>query len=63
MASTRIEPSKPKPSPSEEIVELRPPQEFGFSGTVKYYKVADAVTIAMLQARGYVVVDEPEPAA
>jgi hypothetical protein len=25
---------------------------------VKYYRAADAVTIALLQARGYVVVDQ-----
>jgi hypothetical protein len=56
--------SKLKSPPSDaEIVELKPPAEFGFSGTVKYYRVADAATIALLQARGYMVVDPQEPAA
>ena len=59
MGNIRTE-SKPKPSPSDEeeaIVELKPPAAFGFSGTVKYYRVADAATIALLQARGYTTVD------
>ena len=63
MASTPTTPSKPaKPLPSDDIVELRPPDGSGFGGTVKYYR-ADAEAIAMLKARGYVVVDEKDPAA
>ena len=64
MGRLLTEPSTTKPSPSDaEIVELKPPAEFGFSGTVKYYRVADALTIAFLQARGYVVVDPQDSAA
>jgi hypothetical protein len=55
LASTRTD-SKPTASPSD-IVELKPPPAFGFSGTVKYDRVADAATIALLQARGYTPVD------
>jgi hypothetical protein len=57
LANTSINP-KSKLSPSDEdIVELCPPVAFGFSGTAKFYRVADAAMIAELLKRGYVVVD------
>lgn len=50
-------PSNKTPSPSEdEIVELRPPAEYGFGGTVKCYR--GDPTMALLQAKGYRVVDD-----
>jgi hypothetical protein len=50
----RTEPSKPKASPpDDEIVELKPPQDSGFSGTAKFYAVAQAALIEDLLARGY----------
>ena len=58
MASTRTAPSSAKPSPSDdEIVELLPPPEFGFSGTHKVYRIAHADTLRMLLAKGYTVVE------
>jgi len=46
--------AKPKPSPSDEdIVELRPPAETGFSGTARLYAVAQATLIEELLKRGY----------
>jgi hypothetical protein len=56
--------SNVKPSQSDtEIVELKPPAEFGFSGTVKFDRVTDAASIAVLKARGYVVVNTPDSVA
>jgi hypothetical protein len=55
LASTRTA-STPKPSPSDEIVELRPPAETGFSGTTRLYAVASAALIQELLKRGYTVV-------
>ena len=63
MASTPSAPSKAKPSAPDEIVELKPPAEFGFSGTVKYFQVEHAQTIALLKSRGYVVVPRKDDAA
>jgi hypothetical protein len=60
LASTPIERSKPKPSPSDadEIVELRPPGDsFSSSVTAKYYAVEHAPLIAELLKRGYTKVD------
>lgn len=54
MASTRTEPSKPKPlSLPEGVVELMPPAETGFSGTAFLNETVDAVLIAELIKRGY----------
>ena len=65
MGSTRTAPSRVKTSPSDddEIIELRPPAELGFGGTAKFYKRQHAETIALLQARGYTVVNTPDDAA
>ena len=59
MANTRTDPSKPKLSLSDDeaIVELQAPASFGFSGTVKKYRLADAAAIELLRAHGYTVVD------
>jgi hypothetical protein len=58
LASIRTEPSKPKPSLSEQaIVELKPPPEFGFSGTAKFLVVEQAAEIAELLKRGYTKVE------
>jgi hypothetical protein len=47
-----------KPSPSDEtIVELKPPPDFGFSGTAKFDAVAQAPLIAELLKRGYTKVE------
>ena len=53
----------PKPSSPDEIVELLPPADSGFSGTLKFYKTADAPFIAELLLRGYTVVEPKDPAA
>jgi hypothetical protein len=54
LASIRIEPSKPKPSQSEQaVVELKPPAETGFSGTAKFLVVEQAPLIEELLKRGY----------
>ena len=58
----RTAPSSAKPSPPDEIVELRAPADFGFSGTVKLYRREHASTIALLQSKGYEAVD-PKDAA
>jgi len=40
--------------PSEDgIVELRPPEDSGFSGTAKLLAVAQSALIAELEKRGY----------
>ena len=59
MASTRTEskPKTPPPSDEEAIVELQAPAAFGFSGTVKKYRLADAAAIDLLRAHGYTVVE------
>jgi hypothetical protein len=44
-------------------VELKAPESFGFSGTVKYHRLEHAATIAMLRKAGYVVVDHKDDAA
>jgi hypothetical protein len=44
---------KPKPSLSDEFVELRPPADSGFSGTAKLLAVEQAALIAELLKRGY----------
>lgn len=54
MVNTPIE-RKPKPSPSDELVELRAPDP-GWSGTAKFHPVDHANMIAELIKRGYVVV-------
>ena len=54
---TEPSPSKSKASPSDEIVELKPPPEFGFSGTVKYYAAEHSALIVELLKRGYTRVD------
>jgi hypothetical protein len=63
LASTPTAPSKAKQSQPDEIVELQPPAEFGFSGTVKFYRFAQAETISLLKSRGYVVVNQNGDAA
>jgi hypothetical protein len=54
-------PSKPKPVPSppsdEEIIELRPPAAFGFSGTAKFFALAQAKLVDELLKRGYTKVE------
>jgi hypothetical protein len=40
----------------DDVVELRPPDDYGWSGTAKFYRVSDAVMIAELQRRGYTIV-------
>jgi hypothetical protein len=58
LGSTRTAPSTSKASPSDDgIVELKPPPEFGFSGTAKFLAVEQAALIADLLARGYTRVD------
>ena len=56
MASIRTE-SKPTPSPSDGVVELKPPPDFGFSGTAKLLAVEQAPLIEELLKRGYTKVD------
>lgn len=56
MGNIPSEPSKPKPSPPDEIVELKAPKSYGFSGTVKYYRHEHAETIHLLREMGYVEV-------
>jgi hypothetical protein len=41
----------------DELVELRPPDGSGFSGTAKFHPVAQAALIAELLKRGYTTVD------
>jgi hypothetical protein len=50
---------KQKPSQPDEdaIVELRPPAEFGFSGTAKLLAIEQASMIEELLKRGYTRVD------
>jgi hypothetical protein len=57
LGSTPTAPSKLKPSTPDEIVELKPPPDLGFSGTRKFYAKADSVTVAELMRRGYTVVE------
>jgi hypothetical protein len=59
LANTRTEPSKPKPSLSEDdgIVELRPPAGSGFSGVAKLLAVEQSALIIELLKRGYTKVD------
>ncbi len=56
MASTPTA-TKPKPSPPDAIVELRPPADFGFGGTVKLLAASQSVLIAELLKRGYTKVE------
>ncbi len=56
MASTPTAP-KPKPSPSDAIVELKPPADSGFSGTAKFWADREAVLVAELLKRGYTKVE------
>jgi hypothetical protein len=57
LGSTRTE-SKPTPSKSEQaVVELRPPVEFGFSGTAKFLVSEQAALIEELLKRGYTRVE------
>jgi len=64
LGSTRTAPSSAKPSPSDdEIVELRPPAEYGFSGTHKVYRIANAKDLAFFLERGYTIVEPKDPAA
>jgi hypothetical protein len=58
LGSIRTEPSKPKPSQSEQaIVELKPPADTGFSGTAKFLVVEQAPLIEELLKRGYTKVE------
>lgn len=59
MGTTRTAPSSAKPSPSEEIVELRAPD--GNSVTHKVYR-SDTETVQFFLSKGYTIV-EPEPAS
>jgi len=45
------------PSPSDGIVELKPPADSGFSGTAKLLAVEQAAMIEELLKRGYTRVD------
>jgi hypothetical protein len=63
LAKPRTEPSTAKPSAPDEIVELRPPAEMGFSGTVKFYKHEHAATIAQLLAVKYSIVEPADTSA
>jgi hypothetical protein len=59
LASTRT--ASPKASlsaPEDAIVEVKPPEGAGFSGTAKLLKVAQAPLIAELLKRGYTIVNE-----
>lgn len=61
MASTRSLPS-PSLSPSDEsIVELKPPDGSGFSGTALLLAVEQAALIAELLKRGYTRVERKDP--
>lgn len=42
-------------SPVDDVVELHPPTDSGFSGTAKFSRIFDAVLIAELVRRGYTV--------
>jgi len=53
LASANMASIKPKPSLSDEFVELRPPADSGFSGTAKLLAVEQAALIAELLKRGY----------
>lgn len=53
MANTRTKSPPPTTSPSDEIVELRPPPDSGFSGTAKFLSIAQAALIEELLNRGY----------
>jgi hypothetical protein len=55
-SATKAKPSPP-PSDDEALVELRPPPGAGFSGTAKFYAVAQAPLIAELLKRGYTTVE------
>ncbi len=58
MGNTRSQPSAPKPpSPPDDIVELRPPGDSGFSGTAKFLADSQSVLIAELLKRGYTKVE------
>lgn len=62
MGNASTAPSKPKPSAPDDIVELMPPKELGFSGTQKFHRREHAETIALLQSKGYVVVPKDDAA-
>lgn len=54
---TELSPLQPSPpSEADEIVELLPPKELGFSGTARLLKVEQATLIDALLARGYTTV-------
>lgn len=55
--------SKPKPSPADEIVELRPPPEIGSSATLKLYRQGNEAMIDELIRRRYSVVSRKDDAA
>jgi hypothetical protein len=55
--------SKPKPPPSDEIVELQPPPEWGFGGTALLRGTTDAELIAELIRRGYSRIARVDPEA
>jgi hypothetical protein len=63
LGSTRTARSPEKP-PTPDVVELRPPPEFGFSGTAKF-DINDPASMgiaAELRKRGYtIVVDDEAP--
>jgi len=52
LGKPRIEPAIPS-SLSDEIVELKPPVDSGFSGTALLHKTDQAALIADLLRRGY----------
>lgn len=59
MGNTPTPRSKEKqPSLSEEIVELKPPEDSGFSGTRLCHAKAEKHLIQFLLARGYTVVSQ-----
>ncbi len=62
MGRPRLEHSTAKLLQSEEIVELKPPADYGFSGTVKCYAVESA-KIKMLKDLGYTVVEREKAEA
>ncbi len=63
MGNTPSPRSKEKPSPSDEMVELKPPADSGFAGTWHFKSVSDATLITELLRRGYVVVPHVDVAS
>jgi len=61
LGNTRIASPKTPPSPPEApvaVIELMPPPDQGFSGTLKLYATTEAATVIdELKRRGYTVIE------